>query len=67
MKLFGLLLFAQTCQIIYRYMLNLLTQTVIIIEDWTVRSQTKRTICSSFENLRWGVSIALSYKRRLAR
>ena len=48
-------------------MLNLLTQTVIIIEDWTVRSQTKRTICSSFENLRWGVSIALSYKRRLAR
>ena len=36
--------------------------TVIIIEDWTVKSQTKRTICSSFENLHWGVSIALSYK-----
>lgn len=26
MKLFELLLFAQTCQIMYRYMLNLLTQ-----------------------------------------
>lgn len=33
MKLFGLLLFAQACQIMYRYMLNLLTHTVIIIED----------------------------------